>query len=158
MNLKQSGKMVLPKKIQLKTLKGISKLLNKRGVDLTTAKPGEVYIKLNKSGALMDFVIEKIDENKVSFAFYGKLNGDLMRDPELTFIISEQMKFNAKKGILEKVVYLIPETFQNDYVGVFDEAYRVEEGRVYFSPSRQKGIIDLARDMDNNILMKEEDF
>jgi hypothetical protein len=158
MNLKQSGKMVTIKKIQLKSLKGISKLLEKRGVDLTTAKVGSVHIVLEKKGALMKFVIEKFDENKVSFAFYGEMNGDLMRDPELTFVISEQMKFNSKKGTLEKVVYLIPETFQNDYVGIYQEAYRIEDGRVYFKPYEQKGIIDLVKDMDNNILMRKEDF
>ncbi len=118
--------MVTIKKIQLKSLKGISKLLEKRGVDLTTAEVGEVYIKLEKSGGLMKFVIEKIAEDKVSFAFYGKLNGDVMRDPELTFVLSEQLIYRAKKGTMEKVLYLIPESFQNDYVGVYDEVYSVD--------------------------------
>ena len=160
MSLKQSEKMVTIKKIQLKSLKGISKLLKKRGVDLTTAKVGDVYIKLEKSGALMDFVIEKIAEDRVSFAFYGKMNGDVMRDPELTFVLSEQLKYNARKGTMDKVLYLIPESFQNDYVGVYDEVYSVdlENKRVRFNPSGQKSIIELVKDMNNNILMRVEDF
>jgi hypothetical protein len=158
LNLNQSGKMVKIKKIQLKSLKGISKLLEKRGVDLTTAKTGDVYIKLEKSGGLMDVVIEKIADDRVSFAFYGKLNGDVMRDPELTFVISEQLKYNAKKGTMDKVVYLIPESFQNDYVGVYDEVYYIKDKQVYFKPQGQKSIIELVKDMNNNILMRVDDF
>ncbi|MDA3856458.1 MAG: hypothetical protein PF569_09435 [Candidatus Woesearchaeota archaeon] len=150
--------MVKIKKIQLKSLKGISKLLEKRGVDLTTAKTGDVYIKLEKSGGLMDVVIEKIADDRVSFAFYGKLNGDVMRDPELTFVISEQLKYNAKKGTMDKVVYLIPESFQNDYVGVYDEVYYIKDKQVYFKPQGQKSIIELVKDMNNNILMRVDDF
>ena len=150
--------MVQYKQIQLKTLKRITKLLEKRGIDLVNAQPGEVYIKIEGNGGIKDFVIEKFDEKKVSFAFYGKLNGDLMRDPELTFIIGEQMKYNSRKGIMEKVVYLIPETFQNDYVGAFDEALRVEGTKFYFSPTRQQGIIDVARDMDNTLSCLEDSF
>jgi hypothetical protein len=150
--------MVQIKKIQLKSLKGISKLLEKRGVDLTTAKAGDVYIKLEPKGGLMKFVIEKIADDRVSFAFYGKMNGDVMRDPELTFVINEQLKYNAKKGTMEKVLYLIPESFQNDYVGVYDEVYYIKDKRVYFKPQEQKGIIDLVKDMSNNILMRTEDF
>lgn len=147
--------MVTIKQIQLKSLKGISKFLEKREMDLTTAPVG-THIKLEKSGGLMDFVIEKIAENKVSFAFYGKLNGDVMRDPELTFVLSEQLKYRAKKGTMEKVLYLIPESFQNDYVGVYDEVYSVdlENKRVRFNPIGQQSIISLARDMSNNILMR----
>ena len=150
--------MVQIKKIQLKSLKGISKLLKKREVDLTTAKVGSVHIVLEKKGALMKFVIEKIADDRVSFAFYGKMNGDVMRDPELTFVISEQLKYNARKGTMENKVYLIPESFQNDYVGVYQEVYYIKDKKIYFKPHEQKGIIDLVKDMNNNILMRVEDF
>lgn len=150
--------MVKPKQIQLKSLKNISKLLKKRGVELTTAKVGSVYIVLEEKDSLMKFVIEKFDENKVSIAFYGKQNGDLMKDPELTFIISEQMKFNSRKGILEKKVYLIPETFQNDYLGIYQETYFVKDEKVYFKPHEQQGILDLIKNMDLNISYREEQF
>jgi hypothetical protein len=150
--------MVKPKQIQLKSLKNISKLLKKRGVELTTAKVGSVYIVLEEKESLMKFVIEKFDENKVSIVFYGKQNGDLMRDPELTFIISEQMKFNSKKGFLEKKVYLIPETFQNDYLGIYQETYFVKDEKVYFKPHEQQGILDLIKNMDLNISYREEQF
>lgn len=150
--------MVQYKQIQLKTLKRISKLLEKRGVDLVNAQPGDIHIKVEGKNCIKDFVIEKFDDKKVSFAFYGKQNGDVMRDPELTFIIGEQMKYNSRKGIMEKVVYLIPETFQNDYVGAFDEALRVEGTKFYFSPTRQQGIINLVRDMDNTLSCLEDNF
>jgi hypothetical protein len=81
-----------------------------------------------------------------------------MRDPELTFVISEQLKYNAKKGTMDKVVYLIPESFQNDYVGVYDEVYYIKDKQVYFKPQGQKSIIELVKDMNNNILMRVDDF
>jgi len=147
--------MVTIKQIQLKSLKGISKFLEKNKIDLTLAEIG-TNIKLEKSGGLMDFVIEKIGEDRVSFAFYGKQNGDVMRDPELTFVLNEQLKYRAKKGTFEKVLYLIPESFQNDYVGVCDEVFErdLKNKRVRFNPSGQQSIISLVKDMSNNILMR----
>lgn len=111
--------MVQYKQIQLKTLKRISKLLEKRGVDLVNAQPGDIHIKVEGKNCIKDFVIEKFDDKKVSFAFYGK---------------------------------------QNDYVGAFDEALRVEGTKFYFSPTRQQEIINLVRDMDNTLSCLEDNF
>lgn len=74
------------------------------------AKPlleGDVnYIKLFTKDR-MDFNIERIDNNRIALSHYGSLNGDAIADPDITFAVDVENKL------------LIPETYQNDYVGVF---------------------------------------
>ncbi|MCK5129074.1 MAG: N-6 DNA methylase [Clostridiales bacterium] len=68
------------------------------------------YSKLQSDG-FMDLSIEWIGENKLAMSHYGKQNGDLMADPDMTMIIDFEKKT------------LMPATFQNDYVGVYQEVY-----------------------------------
>jgi hypothetical protein len=66
-----------------RTIEQIAALNN---VDLKTAKPGDVYLKV-KSPGFMDLVIEKPYPNTVSVAHYYEQAGDLIQDPEMTFLI-----------------------------------------------------------------------
>ena len=88
-----------------------------------------------KSGGYMDLVIENLeyaDEegNPIySIAHYGEQNGDLMADPDMEIAV------NDKEG------RIIPCTFQNDYMALFQQVFRTQEGRRVYSPS-------LLRDLD----------
>lgn len=68
------------------------------------------------SGGYMPLVVENLgytvhDGQVYSVTHYGELNGDLMRDPDVTFSV------NRKAGTVD------PLTFQNDYVGRYNEVY-----------------------------------
>jgi len=88
-----------------------------------------------KSGGYMDLVIENLefsDEDGFpvySIAHYGEQNGDLMADPDMEIAV------NNKDG------RIIPRTFQNDYMGMFQQVFKTQEGRRVYSPS-------LLRDLD----------
>lgn len=88
-----------------------------------------------KSGGYMDLVIENLqcaDDNGnpiYSIAHYGEQNGDLMADPDMEIAV------NDKDG------RIIPRTFQNDYMGLFQQVFREQDGRAVYSPS-------LLRDLD----------
>lgn len=57
-----------------------------------------------------------------SMAHYGEQNGDAMRDPELTFSVD----WDAER--------IEPQTFQNDYLGVYQEVYRQnDQGQTLYS-------------------------
>lgn len=58
-----------------------------------------------------------------SMAHYGQQNGDAMRDPDLTFSI------DSEAGTVE------PLTFQNDYLGIYQEVYCTNDaGQLCYSP------------------------
>ena len=77
------------------------------------------YLKLdNTSGAFMPVIVERVFthsgfEEVYSVSHYGKQNGDLMADPDMTF------------GLKESKFY--PLSFRNDYVGVDQEVIRDRE-------------------------------
>lgn len=101
-------------------------------VDLVNSHEG--YLKF-KSEGFMDLSIEKLYYNDVygnsvySIAHYGVQNGDLMADPEITFSITSDGR-------------LIPQTFRNDYVGVYQEVFQERNGRMLYSQS-------LLRELDD---------
>lgn len=70
----------------------------------------EAYYVKYESNGYEDLVIEKVGEEEYSIAHYYLKNGDMMRDPELTFAVENN-------GI-------VPITFLQDDMGVY---YRVED-------------------------------
>ena len=60
-----------------------------------------------------------------SVSHYGIQNGDLMSDPDVTFL---QMHSG----------HVYPMTYRNDYMGVNQEEMFITEDGIKFSPSRQK--------------------
>lgn len=60
----------------------------------------------------------------ISLAHYGECNGDLMKDPDMTFVVSP-----------EKQVF--PCTYQNDWMGVFQSFMAKEEDGLQISHPRQ---------------------
>lgn len=57
-----------------------------------------------------------------SLAHYGEQNGDAMRDPDM------ELKIDHAAGTVE------PLTFQNDYMGVYQEVYITRNGQRLYSP------------------------
>ena len=58
------------------------------------------------------------DSNRlIAICHYGEQNGDLMRDPEMVFELFTHGEASAAE----------PLSFQNDYMGVFQEVYRYDE-------------------------------
>jgi hypothetical protein len=53
----------------------------------------------------------------ISICHYGEQNGDLMRDPEMVFELFVYGEASAAE----------PLSFQNDYMGLFQEVYRYDE-------------------------------
>lgn len=64
-----------------------------------------------------------------SIAHYTTQNGDAMRDPEMTFSVDQA------SGTIE------PMTFQNDFMGMYQEVYRQNETGTWFYSQRLR--IDL---------------
>ena len=88
-----------------------------------------------ESAGYMDLVIENLqttDSNGYpiySISHYGEQNGDLMADPDMEIAV------NHAEG------RIIPRTFQNDYIGIYQEVFRMQNGNRVYSPS-------LLRDLD----------
>ena len=76
------------------------------------------YAKVANNPNLMPVIIEKVGNltgygEIISIAHYGKQNGDLMADPEMTFTIVDGKYY--------------PISFKNDYVGLYQEVFSYNE-------------------------------
>lgn len=93
---------------------------------MIAANKNEGYGKFEADG-FMDLVIEKLWYSDIfgnpvySVAHYGKLNGDAMRDPEITFSV------DAKQETV------MPLTFLNDYMGIYQEVFTERDGKNLYS-------------------------
>lgn len=73
------------------------------------------------SGELMPLVVENLGYTVhggtvYAVTHYGEQNGDLMRDPDMTLSV------NRKAGTVD------PLSFQNDYMGMYQEVYDMSRG------------------------------
>ena len=88
---------------------------------LTGLLGNETAVRLTVNG-YMPLSIESIgtsaDGNRlISVCHYGEQNGDLMRDPEMVFELFTRGEASAAE----------PLSFQNDYMGLFQEVYRYDD-------------------------------
>lgn len=83
----------------------------------------------------LPLVIERLQQNiktpvgvgtLYSLCHYFELNGDLMRDPEMCFIVVDNRK--TPKDYMAVVVY--PQMYQLDSLGLYEESIRIENGMV----------------------------
>lgn len=84
----------------------------------------------NSDGTFMPVHIEIVNRtpkyNSISLAHYGEQNGDLMRDPEMLFLLM----FDTQQ--------FIPYYFRNDYCGVEEYSFiPTQDGAKYFNPALQ---------------------
>jgi len=76
------------------------------------------YVKIQKSSCFMPVTIEQVGQNELgklfSVAHYAEQNGDLMRDPEVVFILGRDEEF-------------YPITIQQDYIGKYEDVLEYDE-------------------------------
>jgi hypothetical protein len=106
------------------------------------------YCKINND-PFMPLVIESIGEgphgfSAVSVCHYGEQNGDLMRDPEMCFEISNNGEW-------------YPYYFRNDYLHVEQEVYfKDDQGRSLMLPKLKRELEQFARQWSKNL--KQQGF
>jgi hypothetical protein len=90
----------------------------------------------------MPLSVEKIgfseDRHRlVSLCQYGEQNGDLMRDPDLVFMVTD-----LPDGAVAE-----PVSFRNDYMGIVQEVYRYDEAgrRTHVLPTLKEELQEFAR-------------
>lgn len=111
---------------------------------LAAADGNDGHVRL-ESGSYMPLMIENLGYaalgNPVySMAHYGEQNGDAMADPDMEFSV------DFKNGII------IPLTFQNDYMGCFQQVFTVtDEGKTKYFPRLLTDLDDFLRIWLKNI-------
>jgi hypothetical protein len=87
------------------------------------------------SDGFMPLIMERLEENistpwslatTYSLAHYYEQNGDLMRDPEMVFIVVDN-RFDEKDM---QAIGIYPQTFQQDNLGLYEESARIENGEL----------------------------
>lgn len=102
------------------------------------------HIKIESDG-YMPLTIEKLwygdcyGNPIFSITHYGVQNGDLMRDPDITFSIDPKNK------------RIIPQTFQNDYVGLYQEVFKEINGKMMYSQSLLRSLDQFLWDWLKNL-------
>lgn len=99
-----------------------------------------------ENGAYMDLCIEYVGKSElggdeISVAHYGCVNGDLMRDPEITFDVK------VENGQLA----WIPISYQNDYIGMFRTALDMSTDKLFVDHDLIIMLGGFAKSWDNNI-------
>ena len=84
--------------------------LQEMGILDETGKMQKEYMKF-ESGGLMALHVDRLMDNTISIAHNGKQNGDVMADPDM------EIRINRPGKMAEAM------TFQNDYLGIFQEVY-----------------------------------
>ena len=102
----------------------------------------EKYIKV-KNEPYMPLVIEWVgngpyETELVSVAHYYTQNGDAMRDPEIVFSVS-------------KLGFWMPMTFQQDNLGLYQEAVTIRDGSFFIKPALIRELQEFAQMWDRNI-------
>lgn len=95
---------------------------------------GQQHMKLHSDG-FMPLIVERIQENIIttfgggtlySLCHYYEQNGDLMRDPEMCFIVVD----NRKKKNDYAAVGIFPQMYQLDSLGLFEESVTIDNGAI----------------------------
>ncbi len=95
---------------------------------------GKDHIKLHSEG-FMPLTIEKLDTNisalsgkatTYSLTHYYEQNGDLMRDPEMVFIVVDNRADCKDYNALE----IYPQMYQQDNLGLFEESITIENNTI----------------------------
>lgn len=97
---------------------------------------GERHIKIQSSG-FMDLCVNRLDTDiqtpfgKVtvySLAHYYEQDGDLMSDPDMTFIYQD---LRTPENMDWELLRILPQSFTNSSTGTYDEAIDLENNRLY---------------------------
>ena len=120
---------------------------------------GQQLIKLFSEG-FMPLSMERLEENILtpdgvgttySLCHYYTLNGDLMRDPEMVFIVVDNRK--EEKDI--EAIHIYPQLYQLDSLGLYEESIRIDNGQIKsFIKTWQAGHCAFANQWLCNIQMQ----
>ena len=102
----------------------------------------------NAPGAFMALCVEVVDEwkegNIISLAHYYEQNGDLMRDPDIIFLVSNGSVFI--KGLV------FPTSYRQDGLGIDRVSlFHNEEGRLMCCHGEQQDEVDFANTWMKNL-------
>ncbi|MFZ2497834.1 DUF1249 domain-containing protein [Methanosarcina sp.] len=114
----------------------IFKRLQTLGIIDETGVMKASYMRFESSG-LMDLHVDNLLNDTISVAHNGKQNGDVMCDPDM------QVQIHPETKSAEAM------TFQNDYLGIFQEVYP-EPGK--YRPKLKKDLNDFLADWLKTII------
>ena len=114
---------------------------------ISLANKNEGHIKIQNDDSFMPVIVERLDEIdfggqravNYSIAHYGKLNGDLMADPEVTFIF------------LPGIDKVYPSSFTNHYAGAYRECLFLDGEKWKINAKEQADQAFFAEQWMNNI-------
>ncbi len=100
-----------------------------RAVRITV--PGSMPLSVEEIGVSQDGC------RLVSLCQYGEQNGDLMRDPDLVFMVTDLPDGSAAE----------PVSYRNDYLGIVQEVYRYDEAgrRTHVFPALKQDLKEFAQ-------------
>ena len=100
-----------------------------RAVRITV--PGSMPLSVEEIGVSQD------GYRLVSLCQYGEQNGDLMRDPDLVFMVTDLPDGSAAE----------PVSYRNDYLGIVREVYRYDEAgkRTHVFPALKQDLKEFAQ-------------
>lgn len=117
------------------------KLYQAFATDLNHLLNGARAVRITVSG-YMPLSVEEIGSSGdghrlVPLCHYGEQNGDLMRDPDIVFLLH-----NLPNGAAAE-----PVSFRNDYLGIVQDVYRYDETgrRTHIVASLKQELKDFAR-------------
>jgi hypothetical protein len=141
------------KKLNLHATRIFSELLKKLN--------GKEHKKLMSEG-FMPLTIEKLEENLLtpwgvgttySLCHYYEQNGDLMRDPEMVFIVVD----NRSEEKDYENLHIYPKMYQQDNIGIYEESITIEFGKITsYIKAWQAAHVQFAQQWLSNI--KEQGF
>jgi hypothetical protein len=102
----------------------------------------------------MRLVIEGIGRSPdgrklVSVAHYGEQNGDLMRDPDVVFLVDERLK--GSPGYTDG---WFPVSIRNDYLGSYREAIIWRDGQMLSNRREMRDIKSFSRSWNRNLRLQ----
>ena len=115
-------------------MKRINEQSTKIFCKLLSKPDSENYAKLQSEG-FMPLVIEMVGENietpfgiakLYSLAHYYEQSGDLMRDPEMVFIVVDNRK--EKKDFDN--IFIFPQMYQQDNLDIYEESVNIKDGKL----------------------------
>lgn len=131
------------KKINQKAAKVFNKLIENLNWNNPHKRLGG---EIGGDSTFMPVSVEIVDEVPVglifSIAHYDVQNGDLMADPEVTFLQHQN------GGIF-------PMTFRNDYMGINERNIYIEEGKIQFRPQKQRSLATFCGTWMENIKQQQ---
>lgn len=114
------------KKLNKEATAVFAKLLDRLGKQTYLKLTSENFMPLTLE--VLETGIEGLDDNATlySLAHYYELNGDLMRDPEMCFLVIDK----GEVPHFGRVLFVYPQSYLQDNVGLYEESIRITSNRI----------------------------